>query len=114
VNFWQIIMLMAWLAFFAVFVWAVIAVFIDVVRREDVSGPATVGWILLVLFVPLIGILIYVATRPKLSRDDYKDVVRTDGVSVAERIADLARLHEKGELADEEYAVLKAEAIGTE
>ncbi|MCL1599743.1 MAG: SHOCT domain-containing protein [Actinomycetia bacterium] len=117
-NFWQLVMLMAWLAFFVVFVWAVVSVFVDVIRREDVSGPQTVGWILLVLFVPLIGILIYVATRPKLSREEQSDVdayeqsVRSDGVSVAERIADLARLHEEGALTDEEYAVLKAEAIG--
>jgi len=111
-------MLMAWLAFFAVFVWAMVSVFVDVVRREDVSGPQTVGWILLVLFVPIVGILIYVTTRPKLSRDErkdvetYRDVVRLDGVSIAERIADLARLHEEGALSDEEYAALKAETIG--
>jgi len=118
VNFWQVVMLLAWLAFFVVFVWAVISVFVDVVRREDVSGPQTVGWILLVLFVPIVGILLYVATRPKLSRDErkdvetYRDVVRPDGVSIAEQIADLARLHEEGALSDEEYAALKAEAIG--
>ena len=117
-NFWQIVMLMAWLAFFAMFVWAVVAVFIDVVRREDVSGAATVGWVLLVLFAPLIGILIYVATRPKLSREEqkdvdaYKDAVRPGAVSVAERIADLARLREEGHITDEEYASLKAEVIG--
>ncbi len=116
-NFWQIVMLMAWLAFFALFVWAVIAVIIDVVRRGDVSGPATVGWILLVVLLPIVGILAYVATRPKLSREERRDVdgyerdVIPGAVSVAEQIADLARLHEQGAITDEEYAQLKARAI---
>ncbi len=37
-NFWQIVMLMLWLAMMSIYVWAIIAVVIDVTRREDVSG----------------------------------------------------------------------------
>jgi len=110
-------MLMAWLAFFAVFVWAVIAVSIDVVRREDVSGVATVAWIVFVLIIPLIAVLAYVATRPKLSREEKRDVdaynqaLIPGAVSVAEHIADVARLHAEGTITDEEFTDLKAKAI---
>jgi len=110
-------MLMGWFAMFAVFVWALVAVFVDVVRRDDVSGAATVGWILLVLLVPFLGILAYVATRPKLSRSERRDVdsynvaVVSDGEAVAVRIAELARLHLEGAITDDEYQTLKARAI---
>ena len=66
-NFWQVVMLMAWLALFAVFIWARIAVFIDVANRSDVSGVGTVGWIVLVLLLPIVGILLYIWRRPKLT-----------------------------------------------
>ena len=36
----------------------------DNLRRPDHSGWAKTGWILVFLFVPLIGCLIYAAVRP--------------------------------------------------
>jgi len=111
-------MLMVWFALFAVVVWGVVAVFIDVGRRDDVSGAATVAWILFVLLVPLLGILAYVATRPKLSRSEHRHVdaydaaIVPDGRSAADEIAELARLHFEGAISDEEYQLLKTRAIG--
>jgi len=116
-NFWQIVILMGWFALFAVLVWALVAVFIDVVRRDDVSGAVTVGWILVVLLVPLLGILAYVATRPIFSRsersdvDAYNEAVVSGGAAVAVQIAELARLHLEGAITDDEYKTLKARAI---
>jgi len=117
VNFWQVVMLMAWFALFAVVVWALVAMFIDVVRRDDVSGAATVAWILFVLLVPVLGVLAYVATRPKLSRseqravDAYDAAIVPDGRSAADEIAELARLHFEGAIGDDEYQILKTRAI---
>ena len=115
-NFWQIVMLMAWVAVFAVYVWAIIAVLIDVVRRDDVSGPVTVGWIVVLILVPIIGVLIYIALRPKLSRDEARDVERYNADVVgdptaASQIAELARLHAEGSIDDDEYQNLKARVI---
>ena len=115
-NFWQIVMLMAWVAVFAVYVWAIIAVLIDVVRRDDVSGPVTVGWIVVLIVVPIIGVLFYIALRPKLSRDEARDVERYNADVVgdptaANQIAELARLHADGSIDDDEYRILKAKVI---
>lgn len=115
-NFWQIVMLMAWLAAIAVYVWAIIAVLIDVTRREDVSGAITVVWIVFLIVVPVIGILTYVALRPKLSRqerhdvDHFRTVVRNDA-TVADQIAALARLRSEGSITEDEYQTLKAKVI---
>ena len=36
----------------------------DNFRRRDHSGLAKAGWTLLVIFLPLIGVLFYMITRP--------------------------------------------------
>jgi hypothetical protein len=59
-------LLWAMVAFFFwfIFIWMFITVFADVFRRPDLSGAAKAGWILLIVVLPLIGILIYMITRP--------------------------------------------------
>ena len=37
---------------------------IDAITRPDISGIAKVVWALFILFVPLIGSLVYILTRP--------------------------------------------------
>jgi phospholipase D-like protein len=53
-------------AFFAWVLWIsiVIMTLADNFRRPDLSGAAKAGWLLLIVFVPLIGVLAYTATRP--------------------------------------------------
>lgn len=115
-NFWQIVMLIIWFAMVSVYVWAIIAVLIDVTRRGDVSGPMTVVWIVFLIVVPVIGILTYVAFRPKLSREERRDVDHyrkavVGDTSAADQIAALARLHSDGSISDDEYETLKAKVI---
>jgi hypothetical protein len=37
---------------------------VDIFMRPDVSGLGKFGWLMLVLFVPLLGMLIYFIARP--------------------------------------------------
>ena len=37
---------------------------IDAITRPDLSGIGKVLWVLLILFLPLIGSLVYILTRP--------------------------------------------------
>ena len=52
--------------FFAWVIWIslVIKVMVDNFRRVDHSGLAKAGWTLLIIFLPLIGVLIYMIARP--------------------------------------------------
>ena len=52
--------------FFAWVIWVslVIMVLLDNFRRSDHSGLAKAGWTLLIIFLPLIGVLIYMVARP--------------------------------------------------
>jgi hypothetical protein len=52
--------------FFAWLLWVAFLLFIlvDNFRRDDHSGLAKAGWTLFLIFVPLIGALVYMIRRP--------------------------------------------------
>ena len=54
--------------FFAWVIWVAFVIFIlvDNFKRHDHSGWAKAGWFLLILFVPVIGALIYIIARPPM------------------------------------------------
>ena len=53
--FWTILIIFLWV----IWIWILIAVFIDIFRNPDMSGWAKALWFLFVLFIPLIGVLAY-------------------------------------------------------
>jgi hypothetical protein len=58
---WTMFIFFAWLIWIALLV----MVLADNFRRPDHSGWAKAGWTLFVIFVPLIGVLVYMITRPR-------------------------------------------------
>jgi Phospholipase_D-nuclease N-terminal len=52
--------------FFAwvIWIWLLILVLTDNFRRRDHSGWAKAGWTLFVIFLPLLGVLVYMIVRP--------------------------------------------------
>ena len=53
--FWTILIVFLWV----IWIWILIAVVIDIFRNPDMSGWAKALWFLFVLFIPLIGVLVY-------------------------------------------------------
>ena len=51
-------------------IWIFITVFADIFRRNDLSGWGKAGWILLDLHRPVLGALIYLIARPKMTEQD--------------------------------------------
>jgi cytochrome c oxidase assembly factor CtaG len=45
-------------------IWFIIWCFVDNFRRKDHHGMAKAGWTILILFLPIIGALIYIIARP--------------------------------------------------
>ena len=118
-NFWQVLMTMIWFFFFVMWVWIVIMVFVDNFRRNDHSGWAKAGWTVLILFLPLIGVLIYLIARPKMTDQDREMIAQAEqaqraaaGYSSADDLQKISDLHDAGKLTDEEYAEAKAKIIG--
>ena len=46
-----------------IWIWILIMVFIDIFRSHDLSGVAKAVWFVFVLFIPLIGVLVYLIVR---------------------------------------------------
>jgi type VI protein secretion system component VasK len=108
------------LAFFFWFmiIWIFIAVFGDIFRRNDLSGGAKAGWILLIIVLPFIGLLIYMIARPKMTEQDKQMIAevqererRASGYSAADEVAKLAKLRDEGKITAEEFETMKKQAM---
>ena len=62
---WTIIVFFAWLMFYT---WVVLLL-IDNFRRYDHSGWAKAGWAIFIIFLPIIGALVYTVARPETASD---------------------------------------------
>lgn len=118
---WTIIVIYA---LFAV-IMMMVSIFADLFRDRALSGWAKAGWVLLLVVFPLLGILIYIIARhkgmteralaqqqaAKAEFDDYvKDVAGSGGA--AQEIAAAKQLLDSGAISQDEYAALKAKALG--
>ena len=59
---WTMFIFFAWVIWIAV----LFMILADNFRRPDHSGLAKAGWTLFVIFVPLLGVIVYVITRPNI------------------------------------------------
>lgn len=113
--FWWMVVFFLWISFF----WIFISVVADIFRRDDIHGWKKAFWLLLIVILPLIGILIYVIARPKVTAQDVRMLTQAEaaqqaaaGVSRADELAKLKELHNAGVIDDTEFAELKKKAMG--
>jgi Phospholipase_D-nuclease N-terminal len=45
-------------------IWFIIWCFVDNFRRKDHHGLAKAGWCIFIIFVPILGALVYIIARP--------------------------------------------------
>ncbi len=111
---WAMIVFFFWF----MLIWMFIGVFAVIFRRNDLSGGAKAGWLLLIFIVPLFGILIYLIARPKMTAQD-KEMMsamqererRATGYSAADEVAKLAKLRDEGKITAEEFEQMKQQAM---
>jgi uncharacterized membrane protein len=118
VTFWDVIFSMVAFFFWFMFIWMFISLFGDIFRRTDLSGGAKAGWLLLLVVLPFLGALIYIAMRPKVTAQDVELMTRAEAgqkaaasVSVADQLAKLSELKTAGVINDADFEALKAKAI---
>jgi uncharacterized protein (DUF58 family) len=104
--------------FWMMAIWIFIALFADIFRRNDLSGAAKAGWILLLFILPLLGALIYMIARPKMTAQDREMIDqaqeaqrRVEGYSPADEIQKLAVLRDNGKITNDEYEDMKRKAM---
>ena len=104
--------------FWFILIWMFIGVFADIFRRNDIGGGAKAGWVILIVFVPFLGILIYLIARPKMTEQDRERMEgyaeaqrRASGYSPAEEIAKAQALKDSGAITAEEFEEMKRRAL---
>ena len=103
-------------------------IIIDIFRSQDLGGWGKAGWTILILFVPFLGVLIYVIARGssmqerdmQQARDSRQamDKYITETVkgaapstSPVDELTKLADLHKSGAINDDEFAAMKAKVL---
>jgi hypothetical protein len=112
--------ILAMVAFFfwIMALWIFISCFMDIFRRDDMSGGMKAVWIFVLWILPVLGCLAYIVTRPKVTMTDVKALTAAEaaskavqGVSTADELAKLAQLRDAGAITVPEYDKLKAKLL---
>ncbi len=90
----------------------------DLASRSDISGLAKGLWAVAVVFLPVLGMLLYFITRPNdidTGTTTYAAggelAVEPEAVSTINQLVKLADLHESGTLSDDEFASAKKKLL---
>ena len=112
--------------FFLIFLWLMLVfqVFGDIIRSDDLSGWGKALWAIGILFLPYLGIFLYLIVRGGQMGQRHVERAQADeaafrayvqdaaGGGSADELAKLAELHSSGRLTDEEYAAAKSRVLG--
>jgi membrane protein implicated in regulation of membrane protease activity len=118
--FWTILEVFLWV----LWIWVLIYVFIDIFRSHDLSGWAKALWFVFVLFIPLIGVLVYLIARggemheravQQAQQQDqearrYIQEAAAQGTP-ADQLAKLADLRDRGVITADEFEQQKAKIL---
>ena len=118
--FWTILEIFLWV----LWIWVLIYVFIDIFRSHDLSGWAKALWFIFVLFIPLIGVLVYLIARgdsmheravqeaKQEDREARRYIQDAAGApSTADQLTKLADLRERGVITADEFEREKAKIL---
>lgn len=118
---WFFLVVALWIAFFMV----LFSVLGDLFRSDDLGGFAKTIWVIFLIFLPFLGVLIYLIVRgggmgeravasarkqQALAREYAADVVGAAGP--ADQIEKAKALLDSGAISQEEFDRLKAKALG--
>jgi uncharacterized membrane protein YcjF (UPF0283 family) len=118
--FWTMLIFFCWV----IWIWMVVAIFVDLFSRHDLSGWAKAAWSVFVIVLPFLGVLIYLIANgtemaerkqqqsqsAKADFDDYVKNVAAPGGSAAE-IEKAKGLLDGGTITQAEFDALKAKAL---
>jgi hypothetical protein len=119
---WTMFIFFAWV----IWIWLLITVLVDVFRRHDLSGWGKAGWTVFMIFLPLLGVLIYLISQGKgmaersakeqqthqAQAEDYIKSVAAKP-DPADQIARGKELLDSGAITTAEFEALKQKALAT-
>ena len=120
--FWTIFMIFLWV----IWIWILVRVFIDIFRSRDLSGWGKALWFVFVLFVPIIGVVVYLIARGDSMSERAEQQAREQDAefrgyvqeaaadspaSTADQLAQLADLRDRGVITAGEFEREKAKVL---
>ena len=118
--FWSMFIFFLWI----LWIWILIWIIIDIFRSHDLGGFAKAMWFLFIIFIPLIGVLVYLIARGgKMHEHAAQQAQQQDrefrayvqdaagSQSSADQLAKLADLRERGAISADEFAREKAKVL---
>ena len=120
----EIFWIMLWFFMFFIWIWLLISIFGDIFRSE-MSGWSKALWTIFVIFLPLLGVLIYMiangsamqersmaqaAAMDQASRAYIKEAAGSS-TSAADEIAKLNDLKNSGAISEDEFNAAKAKLL---
>jgi Phospholipase_D-nuclease N-terminal len=104
---------------FVVWLWLLVTILGDLIRRWDISGWGKTVWVIFMILAPYIGVFAYLifqgrgmadrtVQQAQQARDELRRVV---GFSIADEIEKLDHLKKSGSLTADEYARLRTRLV---
>jgi hypothetical protein len=118
VSFWEFFLL---LVIFIPMLMLWLFTLTDLSKRADISSVSKGLWAVAVVFLPLIGMLVYFIARPTEPEMQPDPAVRmreiideADPSSTVDQLERIVELHESGILSEDEFASAKAKLLDTQ
>lgn len=122
----QVLWSMLWFFLFFMWIMLVFNTIGDIFRSDDLSGIAKALWTMFIVFLPFLGVFVYLIARGDKMTQHQVDAVQAQDAATqqyiraaagtsgaADQLKSLADLHDAGKLSDEEYAAAKNGVLGS-
>jgi hypothetical protein len=122
----QVLWSMIWFFLFFIWIWLLITVFADIFRSHDLGGFAKALWVIFVIFIPYLGVFVYLIARGHKMHEHAEEAYKTQTeaqqayirqaagtAGPADELARLADLRDKGTITEAEFQSLKAKALNS-
>ena len=121
----EVFLSMLYFFLFFMWIWLVITIYSDIFRSPDLSGWGKAGWSIFVLFMPYLGVFVYLIARGKkmtehavdeanrrdaMFRGYVQDAVKATDV---DQLSKLASLKADGVIDDAEFQRMKAKVTAS-
>lgn len=123
-SFWDFVGFFFWTMVLISYLYVLFAVIADLFRDREQSGWAKTGWIILLLFVPILTVLIYIIARGSgmaerqmqssmRARESTEQYIRSVATaSPVDEISQAKTLLDSGAITQSEFEAIKARALG--
>jgi len=124
-SFWDILLWSLWFFFLMAWLMLMFRVFGDIFSDKSIGGGIKTVWTLFIIFLPVVGILVYLIARGhgmaerelarvQAAQADQADYIRSvagGSPSAADHVASAKQLLDSGAITQAEFEALKAKAL---